>query len=112
MPLTPDRIREILQSGDFSQFVGEPEGGILDAKEQPYNLRGEAGKYDLAKDVSSFANTDGGFIIIGLKTEPGKTLRSEVIKEIRTFNRDLIDGSEYDDVLRSWLYPLPKSGAH
>jgi hypothetical protein len=112
MPLTPDGIREILQSGDFSQFIGEPESGILDAKEQPYNLRGDGGKYDLAKDVSSFANADGGFIIIGLKTEPGKTLKSEVINEIRSLSSDLIDLTQYDDILASWLYPVPKCTTH
>jgi len=66
MPQASD-IADILGSGDFAKFVGLREGLEFEAKNStPYDLATAAGMYELAKDVSAFANAAGGYLIIGL----------------------------------------------
>jgi hypothetical protein len=58
----------LVQSGRAELLVGQPEGAWLECKEQPYGAD-ERAQYELAKDVSSFANSaGGGLILIGLRT--------------------------------------------
>jgi hypothetical protein len=57
---------------DIDQFVQEkwPEGKTVDYKRDPYGNRDED-KKELLKDVSSFANTQGGDILIGVDEDKG-----------------------------------------
>jgi hypothetical protein len=57
---------------DIEQFVQEkwPEGKTVDYKRDPYGNRDDD-KKELLKDVSSFANTQGGDIIIGVDEDKG-----------------------------------------
>jgi hypothetical protein len=50
----------------------EPEGESLEFKIQ-INLESESEKEEFAKDVSAFANTRGGTIIVGIRDSPRKT---------------------------------------
>jgi predicted HTH transcriptional regulator len=68
MTLTLERLESIIQSGDFINLLGESESGIFDCKSEIYTLTDELSKYELAKDVSSFANANGGYILVGVKT--------------------------------------------
>src|SRR5262245_24077352 len=58
--------------GDIDRFVREqwPEGKTVDYKRDPYGSRDED-KKELLKDVSSFANTQGGDILIGVDEDKG-----------------------------------------
>jgi len=57
---------------DIDQFVQEkwPEAKTVDYKRDPYGNRDED-KKELLKDVSSFANTQGGDILIGVDEDKG-----------------------------------------
>lgn len=57
---------------DIDQFVREqwPEGKTVEYKRDPYGSRDED-KKELLKDVSSFANTQGGDILIGVDEDKG-----------------------------------------
>src|SRR5205823_7811738 len=57
---------------DIDQFVQEKwsEGKTVDYKRDPYGNRDED-KKELLKDVSSFANTQGGDILIGVDEDKG-----------------------------------------
>jgi len=44
-----------------------PEGLVLDYKAEVYSLASQRGKAELAKDVTSFANTQGGTILVGIR---------------------------------------------
>ncbi len=57
---------------DVQQFVNEkwPEGTSLDYKRDAYG-NSDADKKELLKDVSSFANTDGGDLIMGVDEDKG-----------------------------------------
>ncbi len=63
-----------LSDEEFEKLIQQPEGPMLDYKRALYNDAKFTmeGKYELAKDVSAFANTDGGKIILGIKD---KTLK-------------------------------------
>jgi hypothetical protein len=49
-----------------------PEGLLLDYKREPYSLASDGGKKELAKDVVSFANTQGGAVVVGIPEAEGK----------------------------------------
>ncbi len=50
-------------------LIGVFESQWLDAKSSPYRLDQKGQQYELAKDVASFANANGGLILIGAKTK-------------------------------------------
>lgn len=60
-------ILSILESGNFDELLGLIENHWLEFKQEPYRLNTELGKIKLSKDVSSLANVEGGYILIGLK---------------------------------------------
>ncbi len=64
---TKQELEEILSSGDFDRLAGKYENEWFDCKKEPYLFDNEKGKHELAKDISSFANVDGGYILIGAK---------------------------------------------
>jgi hypothetical protein len=99
-------IEEVLQSGDFAKPIGLREDDFFDAKSStPYDFTQPNGQYDLAKDVSSFANARGGWILVGLKH---RKLEAELV--------DVVDGldllaevsfavAELSGRIRSFVYP-------
>lgn len=109
--LTYHRIAEIIQNRTWHEFIGETEGASLDGKSQPYRLDGndkekiESEKLELAKDVVSFANAAGGFIVIGLKTKPSTTHFSDEIIDLRPFERQLFNHDQYNKIIGEWVYP-------
>ena len=63
MGINDAQLREIVQSGDFESLLGEIESAEFECKAQPYALETDSGKRELAKDISSFANAIGGYVI-------------------------------------------------
>lgn len=107
MRLDQHAITEILASGDFARLSGVTEGKHLECKGQPYDLSQDGNKRELAKDVSSFANTDGGIIIIGARTKKSSTHFGDEIDEVRPFEQSLLNPNQYQKILNEWLFPLP-----
>ncbi|MFX0208654.1 MAG: hypothetical protein ACFFDT_21920 [Candidatus Hodarchaeota archaeon] len=63
MDLDIKELESIINNGDFNKLVGKVETEFFDCKKEGYNLENEKSKYELAKDVSSFANAKkGGFM--------------------------------------------------
>ena len=61
-------IQEILSSRAFDRFKGLREDSYFEAKgKAPYDLDSAEGRYELAKDVTAFANNEGGHLVIGLQ---------------------------------------------
>jgi len=98
-------IGEILESKDFEKLIGEFENEYLECKSQPYKLDSNKGKRELAKDVSSMANSEGGFILIGVKTKSSTSHPGDKISEICPFNREHVNKDRYYKVIESWVYP-------
>ena len=98
---------KVLESGDFSGFIGIEEGDHLDFKGSPYPLVNESQKYELAKDVAAFANGGGGVIVIGIKAEPPKTSTIEQATQVSPFSESRVDRKQYRDIVRSRVHPKP-----
>lgn len=59
---------------DFAKFIELREDDVFEAKgSAPYDFSKPDAQYELAKDVSSFANANGGWIIVGLTTKKLQT---------------------------------------
>lgn len=105
MSLSKKKFKEIITASDFDQLIGNTENDWLDCKGQSYPLQHDAGKRELAKDVSSFANVQGGYILIGVKTKSSAIHFGDEIDKIRPFEQGLINITQYYDILKSWVYP-------
>ena len=105
MPLTGAQLDAIVSARTFDTLIGEREGPQFECKAQPYQISADAGKRELAKDVSALANADGGVIFIGLKTKQGATHYGDEVEDIRPFSQTLVNTTQYLDILRAWVYP-------
>jgi len=102
---TVKELEKILSEGDFDSLIGKIENDFFDCKNQIYNLKDDYSKLELAKDVSSFANLNGGYILIGPKTKNSETHFGDEITEISLLNQNLIDPNQYKNVIKNWIYP-------
>lgn len=105
MALSREKFNEVITTFEFNQLIGEVENVWFDCKSQPYQVQDDVGKRELAKDVSSFANVQGGIILIGIKTEKSAVHFGDEIKAIRPFSQDLLDPSQYKNIIKAWIYP-------
>jgi hypothetical protein len=98
-------IKEIIDNGDFEKLKGRYENEFLDCKREIYKLTTSKEKHELAKDVSSFANAEGGYILIGPQTEPSKSHPFDEIKNISCMHQNLIDSTQYYNIIKDWIFP-------
>ena len=106
---TLERIKKILETCEFSQFVGLDEDQWFEAKgKSPYDLDTASDSYELAKDVSSFANAEGGFIVIGLGTEPLKDRLTEKVINIDLHREEEFPVEKYDGIIKEYVHPRIK----
>jgi hypothetical protein len=97
-------IEAILASGNLTPFVGRVEDHWFDAKRSAgYNLKDRTSQIELAKDVSAFANAEGGLIVIGLEPEPAKP---DAIKALDLIPETAFDRNAISGLLGEFLYPV------
>jgi predicted HTH transcriptional regulator len=101
-----EEISKIIKEKDFSRLIGLKENLWFEAKgKEPYQFDSPGGRYELAKDVSAFANSEGGHIVIGLTH---KRLENEMAEEI--IGLELILKAEFDidkyrGLIKHYIYP-------
>jgi len=100
------KIAKIINSGKFSGFLGIAESVYFDAKEEPYNLDNINERYEIAKDVSALANSKGGYIIIGLKTDQIISKNIEVVKLLKLIKKE--EFRNYGGAIKDYVYPKIK----
>jgi hypothetical protein len=105
MEFTLESLEKTISEQAFDALIGRSESDWFECKGEPYQLDLEAAKRELAKDVSSFANVKGGYILIGIKTKRGITHFGDEVEKLRPFGQDLLDTSRYLMVIRDWVYP-------
>lgn len=105
MALSREKFNEVVATTDFDQLIGEVENVWFDCKAQPYQVQHDAGKRELVKDVSSFLNIQGGIILIGIKTKTSTTHFGDEVEEIHPFVQGLVNTSQYENIIRAWIYP-------
>ncbi len=100
-----DKIDAILSSGEFAKLQGLVEGSVLEAKGLLYDLDSPEGRYELAKDVSSFANASGGHLLIGVVTRRDQVRDADVVDSFQLLSEDSFQISRYHGVIREHVYP-------
>ena len=98
-------IENILSSGEHESIIGKAENEKLEFKQEPYRLDINSQKIELVKDVSSFANHEGGLIIIGVKTQTKETHIGDEAVKFRYVDNTLFNTQQYLDIIRDWIYP-------
>lgn len=104
---TKEKLEEIIESNNFDKLKEQYENEWFECKSQPYLLAENKGKRELAKDVSSFANSNGGYILIGVKTKKDDAHFGDKISEIRPFEPALASREQILKVCEEWIYPKP-----
>src|ERR1043165_8943747 len=109
---SPKEILSLLAGNDYAGLKGIIEDHRVECKGEPYGLQNTDKeklnhyKQELAKDVSSFANSvDGGIIVIGAVTETVDSHVGDEIVDVRPLCKTLINLEQYLDVINSWIYP-------
>lgn len=98
-------VRACVDAGHFEVLLGLPETDWLEAKSQPYGAD-EHGMFELAKDISSFANgRKDAILVIGAKTK--KTNDQDVIEAVHPMDRGLLPVRRWRDCLLKKMYPPP-----
>jgi len=103
--LTLELVKRILERGVFPQLIGGLENYKIECKRSTYNLAQLSQKRELAKDVSGFANAEGGIILLGVETRKSLAHPHDEIKAVHGFPQDLLKASQFHNVLRTWIYP-------
>lgn len=103
-------LEKIISDGDFNSLIGKIENDFFDCKTGIYDLTKNSKKRELAKDVSSFANSNGGYILIGPQTpqtekEKSKNHLGDEIIKISLLDQNLVDTNQYLDVIKDWIHP-------
>lgn len=116
--MAPAKIKEffdgITELGDQA-ILGMEESSWIDFKSQPYwtpeqdRKSIESAKVELAKDVTAFANLDGGLIVIGVKTAREGDCRVEIASQVNRIQTSLINTQEYMDAVAALTYPPIRS---
>jgi hypothetical protein len=105
MDVNIEVLESIINGGNFDSLIGEYESEFLECKRSVYDLKINAAKYELAKDVSAFANAGGGYILIGIETKKSeKTFYDEIIA-IHPLKEDICNPKQYIDIISDWIYP-------
>ncbi|MFJ8590698.1 RNA-binding domain-containing protein [Streptomyces sp. NPDC093598] len=89
--------------GNPEALLGRKECKWLDVKSQPYKLGNYAADEELCKDVASFANLQGGLLVIGFSTvakQDGEIIETITPLLVTETNRD-----QYRKILRSRIKP-------
>jgi hypothetical protein len=98
-------IKTLIADGRWDELIGKTEGQFLECKKTCYNLDERGQKRELAKDVSSFANSDGGFILIGIATKKEPTHSVDEIVKLCDFPQAYFDDSQYSKIIQEWIIP-------
>ncbi len=103
--LSQEEVQSILRNGNFNELIGMIENEWLECKNAPYDLKDEKNRQELAKDVSAFANVEGGIILIGVETQKDPTVYGDEIRKIHAFPEPKLDKDQYYKILSDWIYP-------
>ena len=104
MPL--DTIAAILRNGSLDSLIGAKEDLWFEAKlATGYDLATARGRFELAKDVSAFGNSDGGYLIVGLRTRRLLVENTDEVTDLDLRPRTEMPVERYSGVIRDYIHP-------
>jgi predicted HTH transcriptional regulator len=90
----------------LSALIGLAEDLRFDAKRYPaYDATTPVGRWEIAKDISSFANGQGGYIVIGLTTIRNANDAREVVSGLDLHPENSVLVSQISGVAKAQIYP-------
>lgn len=98
-------LKNLVECGDFDNLIGKIENEWFECKKAPYYLKNHKQKRELAKDIAGLANSGGGLILLGVKTERNELHHGDEVVEICSFDQSLVNHNDYINVVNSWVYP-------
>jgi hypothetical protein len=103
--LSLEEVRKLIADALWDSLIGQTEGDFFDCKRVVYRLEDDRQCQELAKDVSSFANVSGGFILLGFDTKPSVTHPADEVTSLRPFDVKYLNIEQYYALLRDWVLP-------
>lgn len=101
-----NELLEIVRSGDFSTLIGRKEDQVFEAKgAKPYDLDSLAGRVELAKDASAFANAYGGVIVVGLRHDQLASEPTDEVKALDLLPQGQFQVSKILGILKNHIHP-------
>jgi predicted HTH transcriptional regulator len=99
-------VTEILLEGQFDRLIGMNENLFLEVKgPAPYDFSTPSGRFELAKDVSAFANSEGGHLLIGFGHERLANERVDRIKTVHLFGPNHLNLRQIEGFLNTYVWP-------
>ena len=99
-------IRDAIESGRFGDLIGLEEGLTFEAKgATPYKLDEPPGRYELAKDVSALANSAGGFLLVGLRTQASEVEQTDVVSALDLLPATDFPVAKIQGIIREYISP-------
>lgn len=93
------------KSVGFQSLIGTPESDVMEFKSQPYGLDQPRHKLELAKDLSALANSGGGVIVLGARTERDPRQEIDTVISISEIPRALVPLGAIQQVAADYIYP-------
>jgi predicted HTH transcriptional regulator len=101
-----ESVKAILDTHTYNTLIGLREDAWLEVKSStPYNLDLPEGRYELAKDVSAFANGAGGIVLVGLRTTKQETTQTEEITAFELCPQDAFISHRYVSLIEAYIHP-------
>jgi len=104
-----NRIQDILTSRAFERFRGLREDSFFEAKGKvPYDLASAEGRYELAKDVTAFANCEGGHIVVGLQHRKLPNENTDEVQDLDLLPQTAFPAVQMGGLLNEYVRPRIK----
>ena len=101
-----ESVKAILDTRQFAALIGLDEDTWLEAKgRNPYDFATPAGRYELAKDITAFANAEGGIVLVGLTTTLAADAQTERITAHDLCPQGDFDAPQYLGIIKEHIYP-------
>ena len=104
--MTYEEVKATIQKKGFETLIDCEEGQCIEVKEaRGYDLSQPGGKYEFAKDVTAFANSSGGFIVIGMTHKRLEHKKCDVIAGFDYIAENQIDTTLVRQIFSRHVYP-------
>lgn len=100
-----DQLRLIVESGQFERLLGLPEDAHLEVKSAPYDPDSVVDRFELAKDVSAFANAQGGYLLVGFSTAREPDAEIDTVRAITPLAEEEFQAKRCYGVILGYVYP-------
>jgi hypothetical protein len=101
-----ESVKAIIDGHAYGSLIGLREDAWLEAKGgTPYDLNSPAGRYELAKDVTAFANGTGGIVVIGLTTTRHANTQTDEITAYDLCPQNAFNPTQYASLIAEYVHP-------